>query len=643
MKAFRYLGAAAVFCAAAAVLFAAEDPLSRQRMVDSARNETALLSYAASSADSLGDWKETIDAVLFLLLRKTELDRGSIRVLVSDALEYPARWYPDGTFAVSTELLDYIDYTIFDRASSSGRRIRNIDDERETLLAPFLAYEAARLACDTCYASWQRNASDESFNSRTSEDFDETSAADRYSYVLLSLAGFDPALLTRWIEALADPESFSQFDRLESWRAELPDATTRLLYASREASSLAALADEISGALQALASGTGLSETLSNLAELVPVYPGNLHIAELSAFVAYRNWLSTAPADELKLLPFLPWAKETDPLAERFASVLDIPVSQHQASQGVAALLPGMPVSVPGNNADYIRAVKLFEACLAVRASDALVSAYATLLVWSADPALRRQALELSRTAAIRESEEGSADYTARANHAQILFLTGTDYPEAHTMMANIRTNADSVPLTGRALPGFLSRGMTGDTRDIVLSLALMSHALNSPEQARKLAEERMNFLPAVPDSPDSPNDGRTLSFRGLQLGDTTDVLTALWGKPAFINYTWYTENWQYPGLGASVLIGSASGEQTVDLIRVFGNSVLSPILQASESEETDFPHIRTGDSQSDFEKAFGKSVWRSGDCEVYAAGKVTIAVLYLDGKIRRMSARSAH
>jgi len=606
--------------------------LSRERMLESSRTHTTMLAYASTLTGEIGDWKDTIDAVLFLLLRKTELDRGSIRVLATDALEFPARWYPDGTFAVSTELLDYIDYAIYERTSSSGRRIRDIGAEREAMLAPFLAYEAARLAGDACYAAWVRTEAGDSFTTRTRESFEETAAADRYARVLLSLAGYDPSLADGWLELLADPQSFALFQDLAAWQALLPDPATRSLYFARAAETDAVLAEELSGILQALASGTALKEADFRLGELTAAYQGNLHILTLAALTAHRLWISTASAEELGLPVFLPYARETDSLSASFASLL-----QSKNARASTPLSNSVPVQVPGNPSLHARSRKDYEAVLGIRFADPIAASYASLMVWSPDPALRRQAVEISRTAALREAEENSSDFIARAVHAQLLFLTGADYDQAQSAMDELIKRSSSWPTTQRTLPLFLARGMSGDTRDLVLSRGLMSRTLGDSAKAAECAETLRKALP------EAGSEGAKLSFRGLRLGDSTDALAALWGKPASIIYTWYTENWQYPRLGASVLVGSENGSeiQSVKLVRLHQNSVVSPLLAfPGGNAAADFPQIRTGDGRKEFEAAFGQSLWRSGDCEAYAAGEGTLLVLFLDGRIRSIRAQ---
>ena len=90
------------------------DPLTegiytRERLMQVYRDEIAKASSNEIAASEVGEWYDIIETSLFMLIRRTELFRGTMRLIITDRQNARCMLYPDGTVLVSTGLLDYID------------------------------------------------------------------------------------------------------------------------------------------------------------------------------------------------------------------------------------------------------------------------------------------------------------------------------------------------------------------------------------------------------------------------------------------------------------------------------------------------------------------------------------------------------
>ena len=171
---------------------------NRKDMLDEASKEIAPLELKEIPASSLGEWKNAINSSLFNLFRRTELFRGPIRVLVIDDSTVITRLYPNGTFVISSGLLDYIDQSLFEETVDSPRRIRNFDAEREAAIIPFLAPETAHFALGHQLAAWNRSQG----NGIEYTDVENTDA-DKFAEVLLKLAGLDSGTMEQSLASLS--------------------------------------------------------------------------------------------------------------------------------------------------------------------------------------------------------------------------------------------------------------------------------------------------------------------------------------------------------------------------------------------------------------------------------------------------------
>lgn len=595
--------------------------ISREALLQASKTEVAKLIYTEENQSNLGEWKTTIDNVLFLLLRKTELYRGSVRLLVSNAVEYPVRWYPSGVLVISTSLLDFIDTSIYDSASASGKRIRDIEKERETLLAPYCAWELARLALDMPYSSWTKKNEEINQNFMESQDsLDETLTCDNYAAVLLYLAGYKPEIFGNYLNDLLNQNLFEPFSDLALWQKSLTSISVRKN--NFVSTSYSPLAEELESILLTLKFNTGLKEASDRLQELNILYPDNIHLTRLIALCAHQRWIDSGKAQDLLFLPFLPLS-QANSLGSNFNSML--------TSLNAFTFKPinmQSPYTTPGNQSLYAFAKKSYENILAQSQDETLRSSYASLLIYAPDPQTRKQALEIAKNASIQEKNEGAKDFTARANYAQLLFISATDY--ALSLDTITKLWLDTQVTTTRNLNNYVTRSISGNSQQLLVTQIVMYQALQNQNNAKKLLDDFQK--------PRANNTFTKIILRNISIGDSIDLLIEKWGKPNTIRYSLNLEQWIYNNLEVSVLINTESKQnQTISAILLNQNSTISPnFIRSDNSQITS--DLRLGDSRTNFESILGKSIALNGDSDIYLCGNIIISILYTGDRARSLS-----
>ena len=607
MKAQGIFLASAFLVIAASAVFPAAATGENEAMYAAARIELASLEKAETESGTLGDWEDVISSALFMLFRRTELMRGGMRILVVEKPSVMVKMYPEGTFVLSTGLLDYIDASLFESASGSPRRMRNFGSEREAALFPFLAHEAAHFALGHPFTAYAKNGS-------FLYDVAQVLESDRFSPVLIALAGYDELSYDAWLSALggmyADPTLSPVF---AEYLADLPSPALRLESIAGSRDNLSKIAAEFTSVLSSLGSGQALVEAKDSLEALRETYPGAPWLDRLDAMVLHRLWLATVPAPVQRLKTFFPSAAEEDPTIPQFLALFGDPPPAFPSPANRAT-----NTRFPGDAALYAAAVQAYRRVAAAHPDSGLESSFAMLLYWTDE----KTALAIAEKAAA--GAKGRADFTARANYASLLHLTGTDYPRAQFMLDSLAETGTGVPAPMPA-PGFeLDRGVPGDERVLSLNSALMLRSLGDGNRAlaKKQTFDSL-YLPAA--------ERGSIALRLISVGDTADDLLSKWGRPAEILYNYVTENWNYPSLSASVLLGrdaAIPGRQVIRRIR-FGSG--SPLTPGGD--------LRAGDGRSDFETLFGKPAYRSGDFNVYLMDGNRISVFYLSDTIRNVTA----
>jgi hypothetical protein len=571
------------------------------------------LSARAVPAEEIGDWGQVIDATLFLVCRRAEIYRGRLVPLVVDSPSVLVELFPDGTFAISTATLDYIDERVFEEAGPSPRRMKSLDSEREALLAPFVAIEASRYALDLGYASFARGGP---------QSVGETHEADRLATLILAAAGYqlDLAGFLSQLSAEWRPNPADGASRFSAYLPNVPSPRARTDLLAREKEGLVGLADEVRAALSALRSGRVSAETVDSLRALGDVFPGSRWAARLEAIALHARWLATAPRQSRPLETFLPLGAESAPRTQAI----------FPAHGDGSTPKPGAPIvdvsSVPGDESLWRAARDAYVRAVDFSGDYLLSSAYAALLARSSNPADRARALEIAASAAAAEQ----VGFAARANYASILFLSGTD--RVHALFLAERADAAAkiaVPQRDASRPREVSPGLVGDTRLLAANRATMLALSGKADEARKV-EQAAAIQPSGQATSDAASSEAALRLRGVAPGDAADSLSERWGRPTSIRYDYESEYWFYPGLRATVSIGTATKPGSVGRVESIVLGDRSPVSLVGD--------LRVGDSLEAFERELGPELWRVGDLSVRSRGGLVVSVLFVSGTARLVS-----
>ena len=580
----------------------------RRELLSGARQEILERGRTEVPPEELGDWRETIDTVLFMLFRKTELYRGPVRVMVVDDQTIFSSLYPEGTLVVSTGLLDHVDLQVFELSVNDPRRARDHGGERERLLAPYLAYNAARFALDHDFVSFKRIAVKNgqvqpgvAYARLTENTPEEIGNTDLMACVLLDRAGYSPSLYT------------------QEYLSEKPEAKTPRRAADRrirlqaQSSLLTLLYTEYATIMQTLRTGSAFEDALRAIDQINESLPGGIYLDRLEALVNHQAWLSAVPHKQQYLATLFPVAAEEN---TRLASFVALAENRSHSK------LPAAGVTVPGAEAGisarYNRSVQAYRRFLSAREDPALASSFALLLFLGRSDI--DQAFLEAETAARLEAL--SSGVTARANHAALLFLSGKDPVEALRILERLSRQTGKTTVPAAASRVLLHDGTPSDDREVLVNLALMFRMTNKHDQADNLVEQ----LKAL----SRQQEGGTVSFRGIRLGTTASDLADRWGNPDSITYNFFHEVWEYPKLGIIITFGQTEEGTEPRVLRIRMNTG-SPVSPGGD--------IRTGDSREQFESVFGKPAYRAGDGDVYLSNGMRISVQYLFDRIQSITA----
>ncbi len=588
------------------------DPLTegiyaRERLMQVYRDEIAAASSNEIAPSGIGEWYEIIETSLFMLMRRTELFRGTMRLIITEQQSAACMLYPDGTFLVSTGLLDYIDSLLFADTSGSARRIRNFNTERENFFAPIAAVCAAQFALN--YYSTAAQAALSPLN---------VSTIDILASVLLDIAGYPKGLLEVWLDRLAAIQSDSETARVfRSFQVGavtvMADERLEQLYSNSDA--VTNLYEEISGVLFALQNRKGTADARTALENLLQLFPSSLYMNRLSALLAHQAWLTTLDKREQELATILPAAVYDNASAISFFQAVDFAdEGDDNPDEETDFFSKTMPAK--GNSKVYAQAKKAYSDYLSLMYEAGIASSYAHLLASSPLAHERDTVLSIAEQADLFHA--GSDDKTARANYAALLYLVGKDYTKAQLLLADC-LNASSRK-NGKKL--FLTAGFPADERLIRCNyfriLKRMGDKSGVAQEKTLLAEILKEPESSVP-----------IVLRNISLGDTVDSLLMAWNKPSTIIYNYYSERWLYRLLNTEAVIRAKDQ-----------GGVVLQMTVGFPSSLTLFNDIRTGDTREAFEKVCGQPVYRSCDAFAYHRQGNLLLVIYGNNKIRNITIR---
>ena len=586
------------------------DPLtegiySRERLMQVYRDEIAAASSNEIAASEVGEWYDIIETSLFMLIRRTEIFRGTMRLIITDRRNARCMMYPDGTVLVSTGLLDYIDSLLFMDTSGSARRIRNLNNERENFFAPIAAVCVAQFALN--YYSTAKNAVLLP---------EKVYTADVMASILLTIAGYPQGLLETWLERLTsiqnNAEAAKVFASFLTGSAK-PDMRFDQLMSNGD--DITHLYEEISGVLFALQNRRGTADARTVLDNLVQLFPQSLYINRLNALVSHQAWINSLDKRDTEMATILPAAVYDNVSVFAFFQSADFMFENDEDEQS-DYFSKTMPAR--SNSTVYEQAKKAYSDYLTMIYEAGMASSYAYLLASSPLTHERDAVLSIAEQADLFHA--GADDKTARANYAALLYLVRKDYTKAQQLLADCLHSA-ARKTTGKVL--FLTTGFPSDERLIRCNYFRILKKMNDKAGT---AQERQWLADILKD----PEEVVPLVLRNVSVGDTVDKLLSAWDRPSSIIYNYYSERWLYRLLNTEVIIRSKDGDGAVLQMSVGFPSSL-----------TLFNDIRTGDSLDAFEKVCGKSVYRSCDAFIYHRQGNLLQVMYGNNKIRNITIRN--
>ena len=585
------------------------DPLtegiySRERLMQVYRDEIAAASSNEIAASEVGEWYDIIETSLFMLIRRTEIFRGTMRLIITDRRNARCMMYPDGTVLVSTGLLDYIDSLLFMDTSGSARRIRNLNNERENFFAPIAAVCVAQFALN--YYSTAKNAVLLP---------EKVYTADVMASILLTIAGYPQGLLETWLERLTsiqnNAEAAKVFASFLTGSAK-PDMRFDQLMSNGD--DITHLYEEISGVLFALQNRRGTADARTVLDNLVQLFPQSLYINRLNALVSHQAWINSLDKRDTEMATILPAAVYDNVSVFAFFQSADFMFENDEDEQS-DYFSKTMPAR--SNSTVYEQAKKAYSDYLTMIYEAGSASSYAYLLASSPLTHERDTVLSIAEQADLFHT--GADDKTARANYAALLSLLRKDYTKAQQLLADCLHSAVQKP--GKVL--FLRTGFPADERLLRCNYFRMLKKTNDKTGA---AQQRTWLADILKE----PETVVPIVLRNVSVGDTVDALLEAWDRPSSIIYNYYSERWLYRQLNAELIIRSRDGDGAVLQMSVGFPSTL-----------TFFNEIRTGDSREAFEKICGQVAYRSCDALMYHRQGNLLQVIYGNNKIRNITIRN--
>lgn len=581
------------------------------------------------SPEETGTWQEVINRAVFTVFRGAEVYRGEISIRIVEREDVFLRMYPDGVFALSTGLLDFLDDSLLSSGFLSSRRLRELDAERERRLLPFIAAEAGLFAADAEFRAYRRLAA-ETDKATANEaagknggtfrfSAAETLAADICVLAMLPSAGVFLSY-PDWLQEIFSAQA--QNPVLQHYAARFPPYGQRIAALQQELSDPANAVSYLRAVLQALRISIDPAEeapfsALDSLKEKLPDLP---YVYRLEALLAHEAWEASLLADprltpqEKAGIPAMLPFRQTLPLnRDRRVELL---YSLSPEEEKTASLL-GERTGSPASARLYRRAqeayAKAAEACndFTLHAARAFLEAQKA----SADriPSIVAAAAE----AALKEA--GTSSIIARANYARLLCLSGTDLQLAVKMLEALFPQGNSAGLDTGSLPGkenplsFVSPGFPGDARLAAMFYAGALARTGETEKAQAVAAKVSALQPQPEYRADGTAEipGEGMALKSVELGDSTDLVASFWGQPAEITIHAGFEIWTYPDLRAAVVFHAptpAAGEEMNSLMLDFFPG--SPVSFPGE--------LRIGDDWRQFEQTLGAPAYRADDAAVY-------------------------
>ncbi len=544
----------------------------------------------------IGEWYNIIENTLFSLIRRTELYRGHLNLTIYDENEASCKMHPDSSIFINTALLEYIDETLFLSSAGNIRKIKNINIEKERYLAAFLAFEVARFALDIDVLNF---ISDSSKIRNLSKQ--NIFLVDEMASILLKVAGYDSTIMIDHLERLKKAKDENLFSFNDDSMQYLNE---RILKLEEEKETIEKTSEEILNIIFQLNTQKGIMESLQSLELLKASYPSSLYFLRLEAITTHSIYLEQIPNLTPSFIPFLPVAVIGYSYAEKYYITLE-------------NKLNASPFISNAQNEEYEKttnlkflknAILLYKEYINTIEDANMKAAYFTLLSISEDEKIKNASLENVNTL-INNSES----IIEKLNYAISLLNLNEDRKKVN----DIFEKAINI-INKKTTNEILNSHMFFDER-----LIFYNYALSLSKDKKQNKKKILSILNILKSKLYAKDENKALIIRGLEIGNTTDEMTKIWGEPSSIVYNYYFERWVYNRLKAIAVISSYSTPPSVMQI------ILNPHSTVSLKEE-----IRVGDDRKTFEKEFGKSIYKAGDCEVYFYDNKALHVLYSSSEI---------
>ncbi len=577
----------------------------RQVAMEQYRQEISLAASHEIPAEDLGGWNEILNSTLFLLIRKTELYRGRMRILIEQNDNARCRIYPDGTILISTAIFDYIDAKLADTQNLSPRRIKNFNIEREKMLASFLAHQVANFAEENLLLQFSKQ------KTITKEELKKSNLkADEFAVAILKLAGYDSNLFYNHLEELKQiRQDASKVKNFTSFFEEHFDPQTRIGNLLKNINNAETIADEVSAILESLQNGTlnSLEDAKQRTLALQSNWQTNIYFKRLSCIISHKKYADGL--SEKNLLPAFPVSMHATNSVNEAFKILNLEKEK--------LAIPQTEISFKNQNGikninEYDEAVRAYKFYLNSIEETGILSSYALLLSVSDNLKERADAFTIAEKAYLTENKSGS--FVAALNYATLLYSTGKNYTEPKIIMEEILNSVHE----NKNASLFLRQGVLIDERILLFNYARILFGLGEIEEAENIKDRLKRIL-------FSQDEYETIFFKKISLGSTTDELIEYWGEPPLIEYNYFLEKWHYSFLNAIAVISQKqSGSVEKIIIRLNSNLTMPDDL-------------RVGESRRAFEQVFGKPIYYSGDFKTYFYKGNKIQIFFINDYAREV------
>ncbi len=586
----------------------AESILDMRKMaMQEYRSEISAVSFNEIPAENLGVWNEILENALFMLIRKTELYRGRMRILIEETSDAKCKIYPDGTILISTAIFDYIDAKLSSTQNMSPRKIKNFNIEREKMLASFLVHQVANFALEDSLLNFSKNKvqSLESIK-RTNMD------ADKFALLILKVAGYDSNIFYDHLEELKriqyESDNFRRFGCFFKKHFDPQKRISNLLSNVDEAE---VMAEEVLAVLESIQGDSlnSLEDAKQKLISLKKEFPNNMYFKRLFALVLHKKWRLSIKENSQELLTSYPTSVQLEDKIYKSFKILDNDYDKLQIQYKEFSKPSNTTVE---NISAYDEAVRAYKVYLSSIEETGMTSSYAMLLHYSNHQKENFLSMSLAEKAYLEES--GTESLCSALNYASILYMTGKDYTKSRRILEKLMEG----PKSKNARSLFLRTGLDIDERVLLFNYARVLFGLGETELAEKIKTKLKLILFSL-DKYDP------IVLKKISLGSSTDDLIEYWGKPALIQYNYFLEKWHYTFLNVDISISPQDGNLIHKIMIHLNSSLTLP------------GDLRIGESKKCFEKVFGRSLFYTGDFKNYFYKGNRIQIFFVNDYAREI------